>query len=461
LSGFLALELGLRGLRAQLIASQVIGHNIANSRTPGYSRQVADLRPPPDLRFTALGRTLTLGTGVTVAGIGRQREEYLDRLSRWHSTDLRRLETIQHSLDLVEMAFAEPHGFGPRQASLRLWDSFQELAANPESGPVRSAVREEAASLAANLSGLATRLEGQRTEHARTAATLVAEINQQAAQIAGLNRHIRMAILQQTQPNDLEDRRDLLLDSLASLIGAVPRRELDGSVTVSVAGSDIVQGDMALPLSSVVTGGVLRVLDSLSNPLDPPGGEFAGLANLHNLRLPAHLSTLNGFARQLADALNAVHRSGHGLDRSTGLDLYRYDPMAPARTLTLAPEVAASPLALAASARGAAGDGEGALALARVMTNPTFAGQGAAEFWASTLGALGLEVESVTRDVDNTRILARQADNRRAEIMGVNLDEETAHLIRSQHAYAAAARLISTADEMLDTLINRTGRVGR
>jgi flagellar hook-associated protein 1 FlgK len=270
-----------------------------------------------------------------------------------------------------------------------------------------------------------------------------------------------MALLQQTEANDLEDRRDLLLDSLATLIGAVPRRELDGSVTVSVAGSDIVRGDAALPLSLDVTGGVLRVLDNLGTPLDPPGGEMAGLTDLHNLRLPAHLSTLDGFARQLADALNAVHRSGYGLDGSTGLDLYRYDPAAPARTLTLAPEVAASPLARAASAGGQAGDGEGALALARVMTDPIFGGQGAAEFWASTLGTLGLEVESVTREVDNTRILARQADNRRAEVMGVNLDEETAHLIRCQHAYAAAARLITTADEMLETLINRTGRVGR
>ena len=461
MSGFFALELGIRGLRAQLIASQVIGHNIANSRTPGYSRQVADLRPPPDLRFTALGRTLTMGTGVTVTGIRRQREEFLDRLSRWHGTDLRRLETVQHSLDLVEMSFAEPAGFGPRQAVLRLWDGFHELAANPESGPVRSAVREEARALAANLSGLATRLEGQRTEHARTAADVVAEINQMAEQIAGLNRQIRMATLQQTEANDLEDRRDLLLDSLAGLVGAVSRRELDDSVTVSVAGSDIVQGDVALPLSSDVAGGVLRVLDSLGSPLSPTGGEMAGLIDLHNVRIPEYINLLDGFARQMADALNAVHRTGHGLDGSTGLDLYRYDPAAPARTLTLAPEVTASPLALAASAGGEPGDGEGALALARVLTDPTFGGQGAAEFWASAIGALGLEVESVTREVDNTRILARQAENRRAEVMGVNLDEETVHLLRSQHAYAAAARLISTADEMLDTLINRTGRVGR
>lgn len=461
MSGFFSLEIGLRAIRAQLMASRVIGHNIANSRTPGYSRQVTDLRPTPALQFASLGRTLTLGTGVAAAGVYRQREEFLDRLVRFHLADLGRWETLAPSLDLVEIAFAEPAGFGPRQACARLWEAFQELAAEPESGPVRSALREEAASLAANLSGLARHLEEQVNQHAATAQAAVMEINHLAGQITTINRELRLAALYKTQANDLQDRQDLLLDRLATLAGAASRLENDGTVTVSIGGVTLVEGDTVSPLSVEVAAGSLQYMGGGGEAVAPPSGQLAALQDLHNHILPGHREVLDGFARQLAGALNAVHRAGYGLDGSTGLDFYAYDDAAPARTLVLAPEVAADPARFAASAGGAIGDGSAALALAAALTAPNFEGQGAAQFWAAAVARLGLEVEKVGRELDNTTLLAGQAENQRAQVMGVSLDEETVDLIRCQHAYAAAARLVTVADEMLEILIARTGRVGR
>ncbi len=461
MSGFSTLELGLRSLRAQVMVSGVIAHNIANSRSPGYSRQVADLRPPPSLRLSALGRTLSLGTGVFVSGVRRQREEFLDRLCRLHLADHQRWETQRHTMDLVELAFAEPVGFGPRQACLRLWDAFQELAAEPESGPVRAAVREEAASLASNLAGLARQLGALRADRLATAEACVQEINHLARQIAALNRDLRLAALHGTQANDLEDRRDLLLDRLAALAAADSAPAGDGTTTVSINGVVLVAGDTVAELRVDVGGGTLSILDPHGAPVEPPSGELAALRELHDSVLPSHQALLDGFARRLADALNSVHRAGYGLDGSSGLDLFRYDEPSPALTLRLAPEVAADPTRLAASSGGAEGDGLQALAMARVLTSPNFDGMGASEFWAAAIGKLGLEVEQTARRLENTALLAEQAQMQRARVSGVNLDEETVELVRCQHAYAAAARLISVADEMLEQLLNRTGRVGR
>ncbi|MDQ7793189.1 MAG: flagellar hook-associated protein FlgK [bacterium] len=461
MNGFFTLETGLRAIRAQLMASRVIGHNIANSRTPGYSRQIAELQPSTPLQFSTGQHALSLGTGVTVAGIRRQREEFLDRLARFHLSDLARWETLRPALDLVEIAFGEPAGFGPRQACLRLWDALQELSGEPESGTLRHSACQEAESLATTLGSLARHLDEQVQQQVAAAQDTVAEVNHLAGQIAVLNHDLRLAAILKTQPGDLEDRLDLLLDRLSSLAGATSRREGDGTVSVHIGAAVLVERDSVSPLILEITGGQLRFAGAGGSEVVPPSGVLAARRDSHNQILPGYQDSLDTFARQLAGNLNSIHQAGYGLDGSTGLDLYRYDPAAPARTLALAPEVAADPARLAASADGAVGDGYGALSLARALTGPNFTGQSAAEYWASAATRLGMELEKVGRQVENATLLAEQAENLRAQIMGVSLDEETVDLVRCQHAYAAAARLISVADEMLEILIARTGRVGR
>jgi flagellar hook-associated protein 1 FlgK len=61
----------------------------------------------------------------------------------------------------------------------------------------------------------------------------------------------------------------------------------------------------------------------------------------------------------------------------------------------------------------------------------------------------------------NQALVVGHLENRRESVSGVSLDEEATDMIRFQHAYQAAARVITAVDEMLDLLINRTGLVGR
>jgi flagellar hook-associated protein 1 FlgK len=62
---------------------------------------------------------------------------------------------------------------------------------------------------------------------------------------------------------------------------------------------------------------------------------------------------------------------------------------------------------------------------------------------------------------DNQTLLVDQLENRRESTSGVSLDEEMANMIKYQHSYTAAARIINTMDEMLDLIVNRLGLVGR
>ena len=83
------------------------------------------------------------------------------------------------------------------------------------------------------------------------------------------------------------------------------------------------------------------------------------------------------------------------------------------------------------------------------------------DFYTSMVGSLGVEAREATSFASNYDLLSNKIDNQRQSVQGVSLDEEMANLIRSQHAYDAAARVITVMDEALDVVIRSMGIVGR
>ncbi len=83
------------------------------------------------------------------------------------------------------------------------------------------------------------------------------------------------------------------------------------------------------------------------------------------------------------------------------------------------------------------------------------------EFYANVSSTLGIEVKSVTQTLNNHAQLANEIADAKDSISGVHLDDEGINLLKFQKSYTAAARLMTTLDEALDTLINKMGVVGR
>ncbi|GAF10688.1 flagellar hook-associated protein FlgK [Paenibacillus pini JCM 16418] len=82
-------------------------------------------------------------------------------------------------------------------------------------------------------------------------------------------------------------------------------------------------------------------------------------------------------------------------------------------------------------------------------------------YYNSTVGQLGVQSQEAQRQTDNSSILVQQVESQRQSVSGVSIDEEMSDLIKFQHAYSAAARFMTTFDQLLDKLINSTGVVGR
>ncbi|GAY78344.1 flagellar hook-associated protein FlgK [Sporolactobacillus inulinus] len=109
------------------------------------------------------------------------------------------------------------------------------------------------------------------------------------------------------------------------------------------------------------------------------------------------------------------------------------------------------------------GDNSGAQALADVIATNTYTIDSGGQtvtlknYLQSLVGQIGVNAQSANQFTSNTQTMLDAAQNRRSSISGVSLDEELTNMIQFQHSYGAAAKVVTTLDTLLDTLINRMG----
>jgi len=162
--------------------------------------------------------------------------------------------------------------------------------------------------------------------------------------------------------------------------------------------------------------------------------------------LESYRADLNAFAKKLADDVNALHNPG-----GTGTNFFTYGA-AGTEAASLTVNVAATGVRYATTT--APGQNDIAIAIAKLR------GTGADQQYQAFVARIGSDVRNTQRLEDNARVLTQAIEDRRQSTSGVSMDEEMTNLIRFQRGYQAAARTMSTIDELLDVLINRTGRVG-
>jgi flagellar hook-associated protein 1 FlgK len=216
---FSIFNVATRGMSTQQTAINVTSHNIANANTEGYSRQRATLETTRPFGMPSLNNAVgpgQIGTGVQVSAIQRVRDSFLDYQVRTETSTYGQFSAKDKFLSEVESIFNEPSETGISTLVGKFFDSWQTLAGNPQSSNTRTIVVQQAASLADALNQTSTQLEKLQKNANDVINSTVFEANDILDQISQLNQQIVGVKVSGQMPNDLMDRRDLLIDTLSS-----------------------------------------------------------------------------------------------------------------------------------------------------------------------------------------------------------------------------------------------------
>ncbi|MFL5826691.1 MAG: flagellar hook-associated protein FlgK [Thermoleophilaceae bacterium] len=459
-STFLGLQTTLRGLLAQQRALDVTSHNIANANTEGYTRQEALMSASDALQIggganltDSTGSAALLGTGVDITQFRRLRDAFLDVQFRAQNTRLGDANAQSTALDRVELAFAEPSDNGISKQLAKFWSAWSDVANAPESSATRQSLVEQAKTLTSSLNQLYSQMETvrrqSRDEFDSITAAGTGEVAMAVDDIVRLTDTIQRQMAIGAQPNDLLDKRDALIDKLSGL----------AQVSVKPAGPaggiEITFGDAALPVVTTDPATGAPISNWPQAITSAAGGKLGQLLTLSDAggTIDSFKSDLDKAALELRDAVNFLHNPppGTGVNFFAGTGAADISVNATAATVvtSFATDKGANDVARAIAAlRGAPSGRAGG-------PYPT-----TDQLYNQLVARVGGAVKGADRQQSNAQALSDAVEERRGSMSGVSMDEEMTNIIRFQRAFQASARAMSTMDDVLDQIINRTGRVG-
>ena len=448
-----ALQTATSALMAQRAAIEVASHNIANVNTPGYVRRHLMLTPVPGEQ-NLLG--VSAGRGVTASGIRRMSDGLLEAQIEYETGQRGRYTVLCDDLEKVETAVAGPAGNGLSDQLNALFDAFGEIADDPGANAPRQLLVSCTEDLCDSLGSCVHDLQNAVKSGDELLVARTGRANELLGQIAQFNSQIT-ASGGPGSAADLEDRRTLAMQELSGLCGATGVCRDNGTMDVFIGGHHVVSYGRAERLGLVAdpSDPTLHTV-SLKGEAPPSGMDGALLGTLQSREVMRQaLDDLNVFAAQLADAVNAAHSAGYGLDDVTGRDFFSYDPSQAAATLSVHADIKADPARVAsASAAGQPGDGSSAAVLEALRTTPPAGGSvSITEMHTRFLADLGQGVQTARTRREAREDLVAALETRYSATAGVSLDEEALHLATAQDAYLAAQRAAEVALEIIDLVL--------
>jgi len=457
------LSLAGEALKAQQLALQTTGQNLANVATPGYSRQSVDFVTAPP----AFENGVLLGQGVKVDGVQRIVDQFSEAQLLSLNGNVGYTNAQSQALTSVQDAF--PTSGGINDALSAFFGALSDLANNPSGTAERVSVVGKANALGQSLAQTRQIVASEQQNLDQNLSGAVQQVNTLLSQVASLNQQILSSQGQGQSPNDALDQRQTLLQQLTKLTGATARQNADGEVTVSIGGLLLVGGNRfaSLDTDNVNAAGLHTVT------YQSPGGgvsfdatallsqgTIGGILNTRDNQVQGMLDHLDQLAKTLVDQVNAQHALGFDLTGAAGGNFFA--PIATAAgaagNVQVNGAIATDPrgIAAAATADTVPGDNRNALALVNLQstTFPALGGLTLQDSFLSLVGDVGSQVQNAQTQSDFQQQLLTQAQARRDSVSGVNTDEEMIKLIEFQRAFESSALLIRTADQMYQSLVD-------
>lgn len=216
---FGTLNIAKRGMSVEQKSIQITSHNIANANTEGYSRQRAIRETTRPFPMPSVNNSIgpgQIGTGVQITTIQRVRDNFLDFQFRAEQSKMGTYEARDRFLSEIEDVFNEPSDTGIATLIDNFFNSWQELSKQAETSNSRTVVSKQSNVLTNQLNHTFSQLETIKSDTQMVIKDSIFQINSYLDQISKLNQQIMTTKISHEEPNDLMDKRDLLLDKLSS-----------------------------------------------------------------------------------------------------------------------------------------------------------------------------------------------------------------------------------------------------
>jgi flagellar hook-associated protein 1 FlgK len=463
------ITIALQAVLAQSQAMQIIEHNIANANTPGYRRQSAILTAtvpaPVNGSDYVKGGPGQVGTGVTIDRIQRFSLQLFDGRYRSVGAESKNWEAQSNVLGQFEAIMTETSDDGMLAKFDQFWSGWRALSNDPTNASLRTILLDDANSLANGFKRRYEQINQLRIDQNLMVSDQVDQVNALAGDVASLNAEISRVLSVGDQPNDLLDKRDLALDKLAQLTGSVSYEQKNGEVSVSIGGHVLVVGHDAFKLRTVQnTSGDPTVADVFwedNQKVILPSGELKGILDVRDIFLKNQQTELNTVASKFISEVNAIHITGYGPSTVTPENFF----VAGGDASNIAVQIQDPGKVATSSAPFVAGKNDIALAISK-LKDATLMTRGTVNvtmnnYYNGLVTDRALAARRADENSTQQSAVLKSLDLQRESASGVSLDEEAANMARTQKAYQAAARVLTAYDEMLDTVINRMGMVGR
>ncbi len=481
------LNIGRTGLNASKKSLETTGHNISNVNTEGYSRQRVNQTTNSPI---TKGGTVH-GTGVRIKSVTRINDDFVNKRLEKAISNGEFFEQRMERMTQVEDIFNDLDSDGLNQVINKFFNSFRELANQPENETIRSVVRDQANLVVQDFKRIQDNLNSISSGIDENMKAEVTDINQTLEHIANLNKKIQSLEAIHEEVGDLRDQRDLAVRNLAKSFNVHTYQDNKGQFVVAARGVGTLVTATQVQRLQIGTSNKENSTNGLPGSADIffegkpahlltrkfQGGSLASLAKVRNEEIVAIKNKVDTIAYNLTKSVNAIHRRGYvnrSLDVNEQGSASSIDSKGPTTGINffkepIGSEGAAINMSLSTAVQedltnivtalgpNSPGDNRVSLAISKIQHERIVGdGEGQAtleEFYLQAVGKIGLEAGKAKLDAEQADGLTAQAVSIRERLVGVSIDEEAANMVKYQHAYQASAKIMQTADEMFKTVI--------
>lgn len=445
------LSLATGALAAEQGALTETANNVANVNTPGYSRKEPQFAENPPV---VLG-PLTFGTGVSLENTAGIRDPILQLRIQQETGTQGELSAFVDAMQQVQAQFSNQGNDIGTQLSA-LFSSVNQLSSNPASIPLRQAVLTAASNLASTISTSANNLTAQQSNLDLSVSQAVSQVSTLTQQIAKVNGQIAALQNLHQDASTFIDQRDVLINQLSGLIDVSQIQTESGISLTTSNGTALVAGTQAFALTTQPDASGHQHIFAQGNDITAQlnSGQLGGLLQVRDQKIPSLLSSLDTLAAGISTAFNAANASGFDLNGDVGDNIFVPPPASGQGAAASMAVAITDPALIAASSDGSAGSNGNLANFAAIQSQNVIGGETPSSFYANLIFTVGNDVSNGSAEQQGSQAVLQQLQDQRGSISGVSLDEEASNMVQFQRAYDAAAQVVTTVNQMLETVIN-------